>query len=437
MRVSVLSAILLSLTVSGASADGMETFLSRAGSEAGRSVEPGEVITRANAGEVRDLVLPGVLRLVEQGMEMRIVEHTPLEDPPAYRVATEKFHAQVKLTPDGVLDEATYVAGRPFPIIDPNDPKAATKIMYNFERSPYFTDDLTSKLFDAETGAVHRHGDGSQFAVERHFVFDALRALRYVGRTENEPIPAMPNPDRVLMKGGSYPILEPFDLKGVGGVTYRYLEPRKHDDTWLYLPSLRRVRRLSTAQRSDALFGQDVDLDSVGGFAGQIPWFDWKLLAVTNGLGVGHGKHLPPKPCETDGGVTFCDDWEVGPGYVVEGTPKLSGYAYSKRILFVSAETFYIVSTDLFDHRGELWKTAINFGRFDRKPNPRADLEYPFPRTFLYGFVMVDLQLQHATRAAIPGMGFPDEPGWFVNQGSAMGVGENWFTIAALIRAGR
>jgi hypothetical protein len=437
MRASALSAILLVLTASAASADGMAEFLSRVGPETGRSVKPGDVITRANAEKVRDLVLPGVLRLVEQGMEMRIVEHTPLEDPPAYRVATEKFHAQVKLLPDGVLDEATYVAGRPFPIIDPNDPQAATKIMYNFERSPYFTDDLTSKLFDAETGGIYRRGDGAQFAIERHFVFDALRALRFVGRTENEPIPAMPNPERVLMKGGSYPILEPFDLKGVGGVTYRYLEPRKHDDTWLYLPSLRRVRRLSTAQRSDALFGQDVDLDSVGGFAGQIPWFDWKLLAVANGLGVGHGQHLPPKPCEADGGVTFCDDWEVGPGYVVEGTPRLSGYAYSKRILFVSAETFYIVSTDLFDHRGELWKTAINFGRFDRKPNPRADLEYPFARTFLYGFVMVDLQLQHATRAAIPGMGFPDEPGWFVNQGSKMGVGEDWFTIAALIRAGR
>ncbi len=39
--------------------------------------------------------------------------------------------------------------------------------------------------------------------------------------------------------------------------SYRYLDPDKQDDSWLYLPSLRRVRRLSAAQRSDALFGQD------------------------------------------------------------------------------------------------------------------------------------------------------------------------------------
>jgi hypothetical protein len=80
---------------------------------------------------------------------------------------------------------------------------------------------------------------------------------------------------------------------------------------------------------------------------------------------------------------------------------------------------------------------AIPHGRYDKKPNPRASLEYPFARDFLHGFVMVDIQLEHGTRAAIPGMGFPDEPGWFINRGEEMGVGEDWFTVAALIAAGR
>ena len=57
-----------------------------------------------------------------------------------------------------------------------------------------------------------------------------------------------------------------------------HTDSAKQDDSWLYLPSLRRVRRLSTAQRSDALFGQDIDVDSYGGYAGQIPWFEWKFL---------------------------------------------------------------------------------------------------------------------------------------------------------------
>jgi hypothetical protein len=399
-------------------------------------VKPGDVITAKDAERVKNLVSPGVHWLVSHGMTMNIVEHKPYEEPPAFKAATEKYHAQVRLTPEGVLDESTYVAGRPFPLIDPNDPQAAIKVMYNFERTQYFTDDLTAKLFDADTGQITRTNGKQEYHVERHFVFDALRILKYIGRTEQAPVPALPNPDRVLAKGGTYPIIEPFDLKGVGGLSYRFLDPKKYDDTWIYLPSLRRVRRLSTAQRSDALFGQDVDLDSSGGYAGQIPWFDWKLLAVRKGLAVGHGQHLPPKPCEDDGGVTFCDDWELGRGYVVEGTPKLAAYAYSKRIIFVDAESFYITYADMYDHAGELWKTAVNFGRYDKKPNPNAGLEYPFPRTFLYGFVMVDIHLDHATRAALPGMGFPKEAGWFINQGESMGVGEDWFTISALVRDG-
>jgi len=402
-------------------------------------VKPGDIVTKKDADRVKELVSPGIVWLVQRGMDIKVIQHEVTEDPPAFKAATEKYSAQVKLRPDGVLDESTYVAGRPFPIIDENDPQAAIKIMYNFERTRYFTDDLTARLFDAETGAISKNPDGSQsYSIERHFVLDALRILKYVGRTEAAPIPAMQNPQGVFAKAGQYPVIEPFDLKGVGGLGYRYLDASKQDDTWIYLPSLRRVRRLSSAQRSDALFGQDVDVDSYGGYAGQIPWFNWKLLGAKPMLGSGHGEHLPPVPCKGDGGVTFCENWEQVPKmWIIEGTPKFAGYAYSKRLIFVDNETFFIAYTDMYDHGGQLWKVAINHGRHSKKPNPNAPLEYPFPRDFLYGFVMVDTQLEHGTRAALPGMGFPNEPGWYINQGEKMGVGEDWFTLAALIAAGK
>ena len=402
-------------------------------------VQPGEVITKKDVERVKELVSPGILWLVGRGMDMKVIAHERTEDPPAYKAATEKYSAQVKLKADGVLDEATYVAGRPFPIIDPNDAQAPIKIMYNFERTRYFTDDLTARLFDAETGAIEKLPNGGQnYTIERHFVIDALRILKYMGRTEAAPLPALPNPQGVLAKAGEFPVIEPFDLKGVGGLGYRYLDASKQDDTWIYLPSLRRVRRLSSAQRSDALFGQDVDVDSYGGYAGQIPWFNWKLLGSKAMLASGHNEHLPPVPCKGDGGVTFCDNWELLPKmWILEGTPKFAGYAYSKRIIFLDNETFFIPYTDVYDHGGQLWKVAINHGRYATKPNPNASLTYPFARDFLQGFVMVDMQLEHGTRAALPGMGFPQEPGWYINQGEKMGVGEDWFTVAALISAGK
>src|SRR5207253_784725 len=132
------------------------------------------------------------------------------------------------------------------------------------------------------------------------------------------------------------PILEPYDVKGVGFVSNRYLDFAKQDDAWLYLPALRRIRRLSTAQRSDALFGQDTDVDSYGGYAGQSSWMDWKYLGE---------RDLP-------------------------------------------------------------------------------------------ALVMVDMQLEHATKASLPSRRFPGEQGWYFNQGEQAGITDDWFTVAALVNAG-
>src|SRR5207237_7988630 len=88
---------------------------------------------------------------------------------------------------------------------------------------------------------------------------------------------------------------EPFDLKSVGAVGQRYIDPSKQDDSWLYLPSLRRVRRLSTAQRSDALFGQDTDVDSYYGYAGHVAWMTWKFIGERELLGPMHAQHYPVK----------------------------------------------------------------------------------------------------------------------------------------------
>jgi hypothetical protein len=58
---------------------------------------------------------------------------------------------------------------------------------------------------------------------------------------------------------------------------------------------------------------------------------------------------------------------------------------------------------------------------------------------FVYAFTVLDMQLLHGTRAAIPGMQFPEEPGWFIDIGfdDSHSVSEEWWTIAGLISGGR
>jgi hypothetical protein len=146
---------------------------------------------------------------------------------------------------------------------------------------------------------------------------------------------------------------------------------------------------MSSAQRSDALFGQDIDLDSFGGYAGQVGWFDWKLLGSKPMLASFHGENLPPVVCTKDGGMTYCENWEVRPEvYIIEGTSKVPNYAYSKRVIFMDKEVQFIAYADMYDNAGELWKTVIQSIRTSTKPNPRLDFEYDRERMFRAGYAV-------------------------------------------------
>ena len=54
---------------------------------------------------------------------------------------------------------------------------------------------------------------------------------------------------------------------------------------------------------------------------------------------------------------------------------------------------------------------------------------------FLHSISMVDMQLSHATRAALPSAKYPGEAGWYYNQGAKTGLTEEFFTIAHMIEA--
>ena len=393
-------------------------------------VEPGMVITKANADLVTDMVSPGVSWCLEHGMQMQIGPYQPIEWNAVYKEATEQYSGQVELAPDG-RSLVGHVAGLPFPRIDPNDPQVALKIMFNYEYKPYITDDADLRNFDADTGTI---GDGPM-DVERHFILDHLRTLLYTARLNVDPKPVYgENSEGVRAKQSLHPILEPFDLKGVGLTTIRYLDPDRQDDTWLYLPTLRRVRRLSSAQRSDALFGQDTDVDSYGGYAGQIAWFDWKFLGEKTILATFHAEHFPVEYCEGEGDFIYCDNWEKRDVWVLEGVSKQAQYAYGKRVLYVDKETYYIAYSDIYDRAGELWKVWIN--QYGFRNQAEADgIVYPSDMPFAHSITMVDMQLSHATRAALPSPKYPGEQGWYFNQGEKTGLTEEYFTIAHMIES--
>jgi len=395
-------------------------------------VQPGDVITRANAEKVKDLVSPAMYWCVQHGHPMTIVEPRKIPLRRAFIEATEKYSSQVKLSADGLRLEG-FVAGRPFPRVDANDPQVAMKIMQNFSFGLAF-DDLDMRNFDADTGPISTE---RPLQVERHFLIDHFRRLFYVGRLYVDPKPELPNKEDFHYKETLHPLIEPFDLKGVGFTYYRYLDPKRQDDSWLYMPSLRRVRRLSTAQRSDALFGQDTDQDSYGGYAGQLAWMDWKFLGEKEVLGAFNTRHFPVKWAEGAADWAFDDVWEKRQVYVVEGVSKLPQYAYSKRVLYVDKDIYAVPYSDMYDRGGQLWKIWINMFAFRKEAFPGAKIKYEEDTPFPAAAIMVDIQLEHATKASLPSHRFPGETGWYWHQGDKEGTTEEQFTIAELIASGR
>jgi hypothetical protein len=396
-------------------------------------VSPGDKITAENMDKVKDLVSPGLAWCIKHGFPITIVPTKHIAWPKAYEEATERYSGQVKLRPDG-LEVLNYVAGQPFPSIDPKDPQAALKIIWNYYYQFLTTDDVDLRNFDADTGSITDHGP---MTVERHFLLDHFRRLFWTGRLYVAPHPDMPNPNGYRAQEGLYPILEPFDLKGVGVLGYRYIDPSREDDSWLYLPALRRVRRQSTAQRSDALFGQDTDVDSYYGYAGHPAWMTWRYLGERDVIGVMHGTHYPAK-WDSKVDWAFDEGWEKRHVYVLEGTSKLPQYAYGKRVLFIDKEAWVIPFSDIYDRGGELWKIWINDFSFRRSAfgGGANAIQYPDEMGFIPAIDMVDMQLEHATRASLPSARFPGEQGWYFNQGEKVGDTPDWFTVAALVEAG-
>ncbi len=56
----------------------------------------------------------------------------------------------------------------------------------------------------------------------------------------------------------------PADVKGTAFLSWSYDDPQKEDDKWLYMPALRKVRRISGASRNEYFMGSDFTYDDMG-----------------------------------------------------------------------------------------------------------------------------------------------------------------------------
>jgi len=123
--------------------------------------------------------------------------------------------------------------------------------------------------------------------------------------------------------------LWPADVKGTRMLTHTH--KKRDDDQWLYLPSLKRVKRISSRNQSGSFMGSEFAYEDLG--SQEVEKYKHKWLQDVT---------LDGREC-----------------WLMERIPLSSTSGYSKQIMWVDKEYRQPLKMEYFDRKGELLKRAL------------------------------------------------------------------------------
>jgi hypothetical protein len=278
----------------------------------------------------------------------------------AYKAATKKNAGTARLGPDGSLEN--FTSGQPFPMdtIDClGDPQAGAKIMWNFDYSWVGS--------GAQASFYYSYWDRGE---ELPLYYEGTsKSVTLSHRVEEQYAEANGDVFRGEKRKNAFgvDVTAPFDARGIMLMSYRYKsadKPRadaKNDDTWVYVPTLRRVRRISSAQRTDSISGTDFTFDDLRSFAGIPPQYEWECLGEMDLLAPANTKvqAYPYDPDHNFGpyGLSFADDrWEMRHAIKVRFIPKNADHPYHHKDIYLDKQTLKALYSFAYDQKEELWK---------------------------------------------------------------------------------
>jgi len=120
----------------------------------------------------------------------------------------------------------------------------------------------------------------------------------------------------------------PADVRNTSFMNWSYTDENKGDDQWIYLPALKKVKRISSDSKSDYFMGSDFTYDDLG---------DRHPLEDTHNL---------LREETLDGQET----------YVVESIPQDEEYMYSRTVTWIVKDSWIGLKKEFYDEDEDLLK---------------------------------------------------------------------------------
>lgn len=122
-------------------------------------------------------------------------------------------------------------------------------------------------------------------------------------------------------------VQSPADLKGTTLLTYTH--DLDADEQWLYLPAIKRVKRIALESKGGAFLSSQFNFEDLSPF--QVRKYSYR--------------RLPDETCAE----TRC--------YVIESTPKEASSVYGRLLNWITLDDFRLTKTQFFDRQNRLYKT--------------------------------------------------------------------------------
>lgn len=320
-----------------------------------------EMLDRTFEGKTIQSMLPERLewQIREYGLRIELKHSEELPRDPNYDMLTEQHAGTVSFNRDTGMIE-NYCTGLPFPEVSEDDPDAGWKLIWNHH-------------FGQPTGGSQDYRKFAFLLIDEDGGLERTQHWRFqrffeTGRVNPPESCGMDAPHHRTLLFATFPR----DISGLGTLTIRHNDGRL-DDTWAYVPAVRRVRTLSGGAWMDPIGGTDQLQSDIEIFNAHPTWFeDYKVLGKRWVLAVANSE---APTWNEDAGSTNAqfprvdlanaphwnpvDKWEPRKVWVIEATPPPE-HPYSKTIMYMETEYPRFYFSETYDQGGDFWKW-LNF----------------------------------------------------------------------------